>query len=248
MLNKVVVVAGVNGDRLVVHVGHMGRDRVHEVAVVADDEERAAELVVQVIFEPANRVEVEVVGRLVEQEHVSAGKKRLRNEHAKFVTAGERAHGVEVAIGRDAKAFEEGCRARFRRVAVFFANDAFEFRETHADVVGHLDLVQALFLLHGAPKRLVSHHDGVEDARLLIREVILLQDADTELLGDVHPALIGVFFAGDDLEERRLSRAIRAHERIALAWVEAHGDVLEEDFWAEALRELVERDHDFPAP
>ena len=33
-----------------------------------------------------------------------------------------------------------------------------------------------------------------------------------------------------------------------LAWVEAHGDVLEEDFRAEALRELVERDHDFPAP
>ena len=55
---------------------HVGGDAVEEPAVVGDDHRAARELE-QRLFERAQRVDVEVVGRLVEQQHVAAHQQRL---------------------------------------------------------------------------------------------------------------------------------------------------------------------------
>ena len=243
LLDEVVVVAGVDRDRLVVDVGHVGGDGVHEVTIVADDEERPAELVGQVVLQPADRVEIEVVGRLVEQEHVGPGEEGLGDEDAELVPARERAHLVEVAIGADPQALEEGGGARLGGVPVLLADHALELGQLHADLVRHLQLEQAILLLHRVPERLVAHEHAVEDPLVLVGEVVLLEDPDLELLGDLHGALVGLLLARDDLEQRRFPGPVGPDERVALAWIEAHRDVLEEDFRAEPFGELVERDH-----
>ena len=53
-------------------VEHAGDGLVEQVEVVADDEQRAA-VAAQELHQPRLGVGVEVVGRLVEQEHVAAG-------------------------------------------------------------------------------------------------------------------------------------------------------------------------------
>src|SRR5690606_27781942 len=54
-----------------------GRDAVEEAPVVRDDDQRAAQAAQQ-LFEPGDRFDVEVVGRLVEQQQVRIGYQRAR--------------------------------------------------------------------------------------------------------------------------------------------------------------------------
>ena len=74
--HEVVVVARIDRDLAVVQVGHVGADLVQEVAVVGDDDHGALALVDHVL-QPADGVDVEVVGRLVEQQDVGIGEQRL---------------------------------------------------------------------------------------------------------------------------------------------------------------------------
>src|SRR4051812_44098584 len=64
------------------------RDTVEEPAVVCDHDGAAGELE-QRIFECAQRVDVEIVRRLVEQQHVAAARQQLRQMHAVPLSARE---------------------------------------------------------------------------------------------------------------------------------------------------------------
>ena len=64
------------------------RDAVEEPAIVADHDDAAGELDDRVL-ERAQRVDVEVVGRLVEQQHVAAALQQLGEVDAVPLAAGE---------------------------------------------------------------------------------------------------------------------------------------------------------------
>ena len=68
----------------------VGGDAVEEPAVVADDHGAAGEIL-QRLFQRAQRIDVEIVGRFVEQQHVGAGLQHLGQMHAVAFAAGERA-------------------------------------------------------------------------------------------------------------------------------------------------------------
>src|SRR5262249_12261854 len=66
------------------------RDAVEEPAVVADDDGAAGE-VLERLLQRAQRVDVEIVGRLVEQQHVRPRLEHLGEVHAVALAARERA-------------------------------------------------------------------------------------------------------------------------------------------------------------
>ena len=124
-------------------------------------------------------VEIEVVGGLVEQEGLGLAEEGLREEHADFLSALQLAHLAVVQRFGDVEAVEEDGGVGFGGVAVFVADDAFEFAEAHAVFVGHLGfLVDAVALFERGPERLVAHDDGVDDAIGVEGELILAQDAE----------------------------------------------------------------------
>src|SRR5947209_7517969 len=67
---------------------HVSGDAVEEPAVVADDH-GAARKILQRLFERAQGVDVEIVGRLVEQEYIGAGLEHLGEMDAIAFTARE---------------------------------------------------------------------------------------------------------------------------------------------------------------
>ena len=60
---------------------HVGGDAVEEPAVMADDH-GAAGKILQRLFQRAQRIDVEIVGGFVEQQHVGAGLQHLGQMHA----------------------------------------------------------------------------------------------------------------------------------------------------------------------
>ena len=90
-------------------------DRVEELAVVADHDHRAG-VALQPGFEPDQRVEVEVVGRLVEQQQVGRAHQRARQLQPHAPAAGEAVHRrVELARRLKAQAQQQRLRARRAR-------------------------------------------------------------------------------------------------------------------------------------
>src|SRR3954467_6674893 len=69
---------------------HVRRDAVEEPAIVADDHSAAGEIL-QRLLQRAQRIDVEIVGRLVEQQHVGTGLEHLGKMHAVALAARERA-------------------------------------------------------------------------------------------------------------------------------------------------------------
>ncbi len=127
-------------------------------------------------------------------------------------------------------------------VAVFVADDAFEFAEAHAVVVGHLGLlVDAVALFQSGPQRRVAHDDGVDDAVVVKGELILAQDAELARAHDV--ALLRLQFAGKDLHEGGLAGAVGAGEAVAAAGHKTDADFVEEHLRAVAHADIAATDH-----
>ena len=81
------------------------RDVVEEVAIVGDGDDGALVLL-EVALEPADRLGVEVVGRLVEQQQVGRGQQQPAERDAAALAAGELGH-VGVG-GREAQRVHRG--------------------------------------------------------------------------------------------------------------------------------------------
>ena len=67
---------------------HMGRDAIEKKAVMRDDH-RAAGEIRQRLFKCAKRIDIEIVGRLVEQKDIGAGFQHFGEMHAVALAAGE---------------------------------------------------------------------------------------------------------------------------------------------------------------
>ena len=183
-----------------------------ELAVVADDDcgrvERLHEL-----FESIEAVEVEVVGRLVEQERVVARQQQRGEASARGLAAGQR-RGLEVQVDFESDVGERLVRAFFDvgsaerepaiervRVAVICAGFAARHR-VGIRVHRGLGCADAR-----APQQELPHRLAL-DAFLFLREV-----AERRGRGrNRDRASVWLAQSGEDLEQRRLAGAVRAHE------------------------------------
>ena len=82
------IAAAVEGQLAVFQMHHVVHHRIEEVAVVGDQHQSAG-ITLEPLFQPEDGVQVEVVGRLVEQQQVGRAHQRLRQVQAHPPTAGE---------------------------------------------------------------------------------------------------------------------------------------------------------------
>ena len=94
---------------------HRSRHRLEEPAVVGDQDHRCVERA-QHLLQPFERLDVEVVRRLVEQQQVGLRRKRARERRARQLAAGERGERpVEVGFGEAEPAHDRRPRGRASR-------------------------------------------------------------------------------------------------------------------------------------
>jgi hypothetical protein len=71
------------------------------------DEHDGSAVVVEERFEPGHRLDVEVIGRLVEEQHIGLRDERSREQHTPPPAAGE---SRDDSVGRKARAGKSPCR------------------------------------------------------------------------------------------------------------------------------------------
>ena len=226
-------------------VGH----RVDEVAVVAHEQHRAR-VVTQRVLEPGHRIGVEVVGGLVEHQHVGLGQQQLRQGGAHAPTARHLAqHAVRVAR-REAQAVQDGLGFRLDGVTTEHLEAVLGLAVGRQDPVvldaggaAHPvgergELVLELADLGRAPQHRVEHRAPRDLGQLLG------QEADAQVLGTVHVARVGRLLAEQDLDERRLAGAVVPHQRRAPARDQRQGHVPEQLLAPEGFGHAGHRDHE----
>ena len=228
-----------------VEVEHTGDRLVEQVEVVADDEQGAA-VGAQEPHQPLLGVDVEVVGRLVEAQHVAAGEEDAGQLDAAALAARQHADRVVDAVGADAEAGGQRARLAVGGVAAVGPEQLLG-----AGVAGDVALVGAL--LHGDAQLLDALDLGVDaapgqdvgdggapvehagDAR------ILRQVAEGALADDPPGGRLGL--AAEHAEQARLAGAVAADEADLVAG--HHGEVgrLDDEPAADLHRESLRLEH-----
>ena len=88
LLNERCITAGIGECAVTFEVEHVIHDVREKCAVVTDEQNRLVSLL-QIFLEPRSGIEVEVVGRLVQQQHVGRAHKLARDAEAPSLPATE---------------------------------------------------------------------------------------------------------------------------------------------------------------
>ncbi len=211
------------------------------------DHDQAAAVGGQEAAQPHDRVGVEVVGGLVEEQGLGAGEEDAGELHAAALAAGEGLEGLLEQPRLDAEAAGDLGGLGLGRVPAagvqlgVGAGPALHAALVDGGVlVGHLDLgvAQAAYDVVETARGqdpLAGQDLGVADAGVL-REV-----ADLTTGEDGAGGRLGL--AGEDLGERRLAGAVATDEADLVTCGDAEGDVLHEEASARADLELLGGDH-----
>ena len=175
-------------------------DPLQEVAVVRDDDQRAGPRVEQV-FDRREHVGVEVVGRLVENQHVRLIEQNEQQLQSALLPAREVFHRGRELRAREPHAFEHLPRRQVLRLRAAANGEA---RAQPPDHHAHR-LVQVLL-------------EFVEALR---------QRRDLDGFAALHPPRGRFDRAGNEAQQRRLARTVDAENARALAWGEQPIDVFE---------------------
>ena len=168
---------------------------------MADDDDGIGE-VGEIVFEPEDGIEVEVVGRLVEEEVVGVAEECLREKDFDLLLTGEVLHELVVEVFLDAETAEEVGGVAFCRPSAHLAELFLELCYLVAVGVGEVGLgVELVFALHVVPQLFMADEDGVEDGVLVEGEVVLDQYGESFAWCHFDEALGGVELSGEDFEE-----------------------------------------------
>ena len=216
---EAVVVAGVAVDHLVVHVGDAVDAGVEELSVVRHQQD-AAGVAREVLLQPQDGFEVEVVGRLVQQQQVGAAHQGAGQVEAHAPAAGEARHRARQLLGAESQPVEQlrgtgrGGVALdgFETVLCLEPGGIVRLLRQHA-----LQLAQlAVAVEHEFQRRAL----GVGDFLLHEGQGLALLEGDL--------AAVGADFAADQAEQGGFAAAVLAHQADALVGEDLQGGVLEE--------------------
>ena len=231
---ELVVAAAPEGQLLLVEM-HDRVDRAVEQVAVVRDQQHGMRIFRDIVLQPQRAFEVEIVGRLVEQQQVRLRKQHGGQRHAHAPAAGEGRGRPLLRLVVEAEAGKDGRRARLGRMRV-------DVGEPHVDLGDAVRVGGGLFL--GQQRRALDvglEHDL--DQRLLGARRFLRHLADARVLRQADRAGLGLKVAGDGAEQRRLAGAVAADEPGLRARRQGQRGMVEEQASGDAERKVVDDQH-----
>ena len=196
------------------------------------------------VFQPANGIDIQVVGRFVEQQDIRIREQRLCQQHTQLPARRDIAHRAIMLLYRNADADQQFAGARLGGVAVHFREGNFQFGHFHAVFVAHFrQVVDAVAFGFHLPQFLVAHDHGVEHGKFLEGELVLAQLADARVRFQRHDAGGGLEITAEDFHEGGLATAIGADQAVTGTGRELDGDIFEQRARAELHGDIGGTEH-----
>src|SRR6185437_4280577 len=209
------------------------RDVVEEIAIVRH-RHHGARILFEVALEPGDRLRVEMVGGLIEQQHVGRGKQQPAERHAPLLTARERRDFR--LPGRQAQRIRCNFELALELPAADGIDGILQLRLPLEEGI-HFRLLERLGEAVADAVELLDQPQGLADAflhdaahvtcRIELRLLRQIADADATLRARLAVDLL--VQAGHDLEQRRLARAVEAEHADFGAGEERETDIAQND-------------------
>ena len=202
------VVTGKHGYLTEVDIHGLGADSIEEVTVVRNHENCLLD-VAEIFLQPLYGVEVEVVGRLIEEEVVRITEESLRQHHAYLLCIRKLTNELIVTIFLHAEVLKQLGSITLSFPTVHLSELKLQLSSEVTILFCHLWFcIEALALLHVLPQWLMAHQNGVHHAELVILEVVLLQNGKTLSWSHFYCTLVWLQIATDGTEEGRLTSTV----------------------------------------
>lgn len=220
-----------------IQVQHLVHGGFHQAGVVADHQ-HAAGVVLDEVAQPHDRVDVEVVGGLIEQQRLGIRVEDAGQFHAAALAAGEGAQRLVQDAVRQIQVRADGRGFGFGGVAA--GSDEFRFQAVVlAQGLGGHDRILAshVFAVLGQLGNDHIEATGAENAvarqLLHVRGLgVLRQVADGSLVRDFASGWLGL--AGEDLGHRGLAGTVASHQSDLVALVDAEVHFVHQQAGADA--------------
>jgi hypothetical protein len=244
-----IVVARIADDFARVNFGDLGHDAVHELAVVRSHQQRARKGL-EKLLQPNDGFNVQVIGRLIHQQHVRAAEQNARQRHAHLPATGQRAHVAVNLVVFKAQAMQHLARLGLQRVPiqvlVFFLHLAEAFQNA-------IHFVRPFGVFHGALQRFQlmmqiagpsAARDGfIQNRAPLHLLYILAKIADVKALGNGDRPFVRFLLVHDHAKEGGLAGAIGPHQADLLAGIQLKRSVDKNQLLAVLFIDIGKRDH-----
>ena len=235
---ELAVVAAVADELGVVDVQRDAGDGVEELTVVADHDQRAL-VALEPGFEPDQGIQVQVVGRFVEEQDVGRAHQGAGQLQAHAPAAGEAVDRVVQFGNLEAEAEDQRLGARFGVVFAGVVERHVGFGHAHAVVAGF----GVMYLVAGGEQFGVAIDDEV-GGRLLGFRHVLRHLAHLPLLGNRIIAAILMQRTVEQREQRGLASAVAANQADLLTGIDGDGSLVEQHFRAATQGDVLEDDHE----
>ena len=215
-----VIVSGVELDLTVVDVRNLGADLVQEITVMGNHDHRIFKID-QKFLQPCDGVQVQMVGRLVQQQDIRVAEQCLRQQHLDFLRTGQVPHGFVMKLRIDPQAVQQGGSVGFRLPAVHGSKFPFQLAGLDPILIGEiLFRIDGVFFLHDLIKAGISHNDRVQNGIFVVLGLVLLQEGETFSRSNGDLPVGRLELPGQDLQKGRLSRAVGADDAVAVSFGE----------------------------
>jgi hypothetical protein len=225
-------------------------DLVEKEAVVGDEDDRKG-IELQILFQPVARLDIQMVGRLVEEQHVGFLQKEPGQGDPHLPAAGELAAFPLPVRGGESEAGQDISDFRLHGVPSLEAELFLEVSQARQQVVVTGFVVGERFQSAGEivqfqfdPLQFIKggHRFG-EEGTPSCNNAVLGEITDGCPFGELYLAA-GVFHkTGDDPHEGRLARAVFTHEADPFSLFQVPVDIGEERFPRELLGEMFQMEH-----
>ena len=154
----------------------MGTNRVQEVTVVTYDQYRMLKIR-EIVLQPRNRFQVEVVRRLIQQQVIRLTIKRTRQKDTHFLLTAQVLHHAVMDLLRNTQTTQQAGGIALGVPSLHLGKLLLQLRNTDTILVTEIRLsVEGVLLAHDLPQDRMSHQDRVHDRILIKSEVVLAQD------------------------------------------------------------------------
>ena len=227
-------VAGPTGQLATVDLDDPGRQRTQEAAVMGDEDQRTLPRLEEA-FEPVDRGDVEMVGRLVQQQQIRRRHQRARQQHAALHAAGQPGEiGVAIQIQLGQRLGD----ALVQRPAV----GVLDLRLHRGQRVG-VDLVgvdQMVVIGEELAHLAQTFGDHVEHAAGGTGGHFLLQSRDAHAAFDADLAVVRFVFTREQAQERGFAGAVATDQGDAFAGFDREIDAVEQQGTADAEIDAIQ--------
>src|SRR5262249_18616066 len=221
-----------------VEIDDARREATHERAVVRDENQRAA-VASEIFFEPADRGDIEMIGRLVEQQQVGLADKRAREHRLAPDASGGVGQGQ---IGGETETSEY-------RLDFLVDVPAAERLDARVQLGHPLERIRPrgarrlrgrVILGQQQAEFAESARDDVEYRLVAVGRHLLIEMADAQPLPAPDFPFVGDRSTGYDAEERRFARTVSADEANTLAGLDLKIGMREQRSMAVGERKVIQ--------